>query len=845
MTSHGAAILPRRFTASLLCLLILVAVLPGAALQAQEPQRPFGTAVEQWTRAFDAITREIERGEISQGRAADLKRTLTDIDAEAAAIKKSAQATLAPLEVQLESLGPAPTEEEPAETPDIAKQRQKLLDDIADYQARIKQVDLTSTRVNELVLRINELTLERTIAELFEPFPIPLAPSTIAVAVPDLFRVLTSLSKAPGEWWQSLTEEQQGNLIYRIALFLAPALLLAWFLRRALLRFFGHDPAIQHPTYTRRLTGGIAEGLAYGIVPAFILATIFVRTQSDSSLITGLFGTMVVVGCAAAIIFILAWALPRAVLAPGLPAWRLLPFSAEHARIIDRRIIYLAAVFSIDVFLVESSRSLNPAPELASLYTLVFCSLEAVGILLLIQGRLWVWEKEEGAAEAEAAPRKRLRGFRFWATLRRIVGLIAIGAVVSAAFGYVNLSGDLIGNLLVSGMAIGALFLFRGFLREVVGMGLRSRFMQVQLALPHKARLRYKFWLRALLDAAMYLGGLVLLLMIWGVPGDDIYAWARGILQEFTIGNVTISLGDILIGILIFIAAMAVTRALQRTLTENVFPQTNLDAGVQNSLSSGFGYIGLAIAIMLAISAIGLDLSNIALIAGALSVGIGFGLQAIVNNFVSGIILLVERPIKVGDWILVGGHEGTVKRINVRATEIETFQRASIIVPNSELIAGAVTNWTHKDSYGRVEVPVGVAYGSDVQQVMAILKQCLQDHDDILAWPEPYVLFRNFGESSLDFEGRGFIADVGHRISVLSDLNIEVEQALREAGIEIPFPQRDLHIRSASGLELAARQREAAKGSSEKKTAGRPKSKKTRPPQEIEDNASPGADADD
>ncbi len=813
----GTIILSRRFLAGLLCLLSLLAAPAAAQAPQAQPQRPFAVAVEQWARTLDATMREIDQGQIFPAHAADLKQRLAEIDAEAKAVKKNAQAALAPLEEQLQSLGPEPAEGEPPEAAEIVEQRTKFKADIADYQARVQRADLAMTRVKELTLKINELTLERTIAELFVSFPLPFAPGTAATAGPDFFRILANLGTAPADWWRSLSPDQQGTVLYRVALFLVPALLLAWFLRRALLRYFGRDPAIESPTYTRRLTGAVAEGLAHGIVPSFILAAIFLRAQSDTTLISGLFADVVVVGCAAAIMFILAWALPRAVLAPGLPAWRLIPFTAENARTIDRRIIYVAAVFAIDVFVANTGGKMAPTAELVSLYTFVLSTMEAVGILLLTQSRLWVWEqKETEVAEAERAPQKRAGGFGFWSTLRRIAALLALGAVLSAAIGYATLSGTLIENLIVSGMAIGALFLLRGFLRELTGVALRSRFMQVQLALPHKSRQRYKFWLRALLDVVIYLGGAVVVLMIWGVPGEDIYASSRGVLQEFSIGNVTISLGDILVAILVFIAAVTVTRAIQRALTERVFPQTNLDVGIQNSLSSGFGYVGLAIAIMLAISAIGLDLSNIALIAGALSVGIGFGLQAIINNFVSGLILLIERPIKVGDWIIAGGHEGTVKRINVRATEIETFQRAAIIIPNSELITGAVTNWTHRDRFGRVEVPVGVAYGSDVEKVMEILKKCMQDHEAILPWPEPFVVFLRFGESSLDFEARGYIGDVERRIRVLSELNTAVERALREADIEIPFPQRDLHIRSATPLEFAQRQGAAAAASKAK-----------------------------
>ncbi|MFQ5773461.1 MAG: mechanosensitive ion channel domain-containing protein [Kiloniellaceae bacterium] len=794
--------------AGVLCLLAVLSLVPDGAVRAQKPQRPFGTVVAEWNRTLDRAAQELANPDLSAARAKTLKENLSAVEAEARAIKQNAQSAVDPLRVQLEALGPPPAEGEQPELAEIAEQRRKIEEDVASYQARIKQADLAITRAKELGEQIAARTLERSIELLFRSYPLPVAPGTIATAVPDSVKILTLLARSPLDWWWSLTPDQRERVVlYRIAVIVILAFAIGWGLRRALLRWFGRDPAIQRPTYARRLSGAIGEGVAYGIVPALILAGFLFRALSDASIVSGLFAHVIATFCGVMIMFTLAWALPRAVLAPELPAWRLVPIAPHNARAISRRVTYLAGVFAIDLFLVVSSRGLVISDELISLYTLLTNTLEAAGILALIQGDLWAWEDEEpGAAEEEAGARR--GGWNIWTTLRRATGLVAVAVVLTALAGYANLSRYLTESLVISGMAVGILFLLRGLGRELIGVALRSTLLQVRLAVPHKTRTRYKFWLRAVLDLVINVGGVILVLVIWGVPPRDILAWSAGVLKGFKIGSVTISLTDIFIAILVFLAAMAVTRAAQRLLTERVFPQTDLDPGVRHSLSAGLGYLGLALAAVLAVSAVGLDLSNIALIAGALSVGIGFGLQNVVNNFVSGLILLIERPIKVGDWIVVGAHEGTVKRINVRATEIETFQRASVIVPNSELIAGAVTNWTHKDRYGRIEVPVGVAYGSDVERVMAILNECLKANKGILAWPEPYVLFRGFGESSLDFEARGYLGNIELRNLVISDLCVAIERALREAGIEIPFPQRDLHIKTVDGLDQAVRRRE-------------------------------------
>ena len=223
-----------------------------------------------------------------------------------------------------------------------------------------------------------------------------------------------------------------------------------------------------------------------------------------------------------------------------------------------------------------------------------------------------------------------------------------------------------------------------------------------------------------------------------------------------------------------------------------------MERGSREALVTVTGYSGVLVGILVALGVAGIEFTNIAIIAGALSVGIGFGLQNIVNNFVSGLILLIERPVKTGDWIVVGGTEGYVKRIRIRSTQIQTFDRADVIVPNSELISSQVTNWMLRDTTGRARIPVGAAYGSDTQKVKQVLIKVANEHPEVMTYDpalKPFVLFLGFGESSLDFELRIYIRNIDRRLRVISDINFAIDDAFREAGIEIPFPQRDLHIK--------------------------------------------------
>ena len=193
------------------------------------------------------------------------------------------------------------------------------------------------------------------------------------------------------------------------------------------------------------------------------------------------------------------------------------------------------------------------------------------------------------------------------------------------------------------------------------------------------------------------------------------------------------------------------------------------------------------------------NLTSLALVAGALSVGIGLGLQNVVNNFVSGIILLFERPIKVGDWVIINGEEGRIKQINIRSTEMETFRKSSLIIPNADLLSNTVTNLTHGNNWSRQSVMVGVAYGSDTERVRDILLECAAAHKKVLRKPEPYVIFKDFGPSSLDFELRCYTNDIWSGWTIPSDLRYEINKRFAEEGIEIPFSQLVVH----TGSEVA------------------------------------------
>ena len=274
----------------------------------------------------------------------------------------------------------------------------------------------------------------------------------------------------------------------------------------------------------------------------------------------------------------------------------------------------------------------------------------------------------------------------------------------------------------------------------------------------------------------------------WGVQSQDMFGALRSAYFGFSFGGVTLSLSSLLGAAIVFAVAVFFTRLIQNWLGSRLLPQTRLDAGVRNSVQTICGYIGVIVAAMLAGAQIGLDVQKLALIAGGLSVGIGFGLQTIANNFVSGLILLWERTIRVGDLVVVGSDQGVVRAIKARATEIETFDRGSLIVPNSNFVSGVVKNWVHNDRTGRIIISVNITYESDLDEVRDLMIGAAKAQQQVLAIPAPSVLFAEFGDWSIKFNLICFVDDIEQAERTRSDINFEVLRRLREAGLRIAYP---------------------------------------------------------
>jgi len=267
--------------------------------------------------------------------------------------------------------------------------------------------------------------------------------------------------------------------------------------------------------------------------------------------------------------------------------------------------------------------------------------------------------------------------------------------------------------------------------------------------------------------------------------------------QLFTIGGAAISLSSLVKFFVVMFIALSVSKYLQRLIRSRVLTRFGIEEALQFTIGKFLHYVIVIVGLLIALGVVGIPLTGLMVVASAIGIGMGFGMQNVTSNFVSGVMMLFERPIKIGDRITVGDIVGDVKAINIRSTVVVTPDNIAMIVPNSEFIANRVTNWSYGDRSIRLRIPIGVAYGSDVSLVKDILMDVALKHGEVLKEPGPEVWFVGFGESSLDFELLVWIPEPTHQPKIRSDLNYAIDEAFRQNKIEIPFPQRDIHIRSS------------------------------------------------
>ncbi|GAB4512748.1 MAG: DUF3772 domain-containing protein [Roseibium sp.] len=757
---------------------------------------------------FERTATALEAGNVSPRTLEQLRGQLVDVRNSNASVISRGNLRAGILKEQLNALGPPP-DDGGKEAEEVAARRLELTNALAEANAPVRKASEIHAQAAFLIRQVDNQLRSLQFDRLFERYPSPLLPSSWTASFQDLQQFVQRFRR------DLASELERPSVSMKLNQTLPPAAGLALF---GILFLTVLQPRISRAL--KRFCNRPAEGAKALLLALLYNASFIVLPTIGALALIAVFPILDIypnairtslLGIPAMVLFIIVanW-LGHTLFAPGQSRWRLLDLGDREARLGLRLCQGLGVFIALQV-VVEASRRDNAfGPAAVSVLSVPLIVLAAVllwalaGIIRSREDRSEGTEVTEvdGEEVEEASVKPQESGFLLFLSL--LMKTSAVLAVCVTLAGYVELARVAIIPVIMTIAQLGFGFL----LYHLVLVIFRTATGRSEDEPP-------PIFLSIGLITLLILVFAPLIALSWGARGTDIIEVWRLLSGGVQLGDVRLSLEAFVVLVIVFALGFGITRWLQNLLRVTVLPQTRMDAGARNAVVTGTGYVGLTLAGLIAVSTAGLNLSSLAVVAGALSVGIGFGLQTVVSNFVSGIILLIERPIKEGDWIEVSGQSGYVRKISVRSTRIETFDRHDVIIPNSDLIAGTVKNMTLSSKSGRLILPVGVAYGSDLEKVKSILFDAARAHSTIARYPVPVVLFMGLGDSSLNFELRCYLKDIGNILTTKSDLYLTVYNELGKAGVEIPFPQRDLHFKDIDRLVEALERRGGAAPPSE------------------------------
>ncbi|MCL1627466.1 mechanosensitive ion channel [Roseibaca sp. V10] len=790
--------------------ILLLALLPfGATAQTVEaPAAPSLGSTEigppdysAWNTRANAIEAELEQSDLTVERIESLRSELVAYRTRFQEARNVNAPRIDSLRAQMEALG-APPEDPSNEAPEIAERRAALAAEMATLQAPRAAAQEAFSRADALVRRVDALLRARQADVLLAVEPYPWNPSNWILAATSVIDASSILVQEFSNTVNSQLRMRQlrENLPVIIGLLVFGVFILlrgrAWIERLVLAMrngVIGTRALVNSPKGQRLF--GLVLSFSQVIVPSLAVMALYIAAET-TTLLGERGGALAEAIARLGIVYFVArwiglWLFPSSdnLYSPLL----LSDGQRTQGRVLVNLLGLLVGLYGVALAAIGGDRA--PA---AAVSVIAFPLTVLTAIALFRLGQLFIRHaKANAASEQDTAFKDRAIGLVGRATL-----LISVAAPVLAALGYRNAAEALIGPTIESVALFAVLLLLLRLIEDIYDLATKRRDDAPEPLVP------------ALLGFVLTIASLPLFALIWGVRGTEITEFFGLLLQGFQIGETRIAPSALLVLLVVFAIGYYITRLLQGALGATVLPKTRIDKGGQKAIISGTGYVGIFVAALVAVSTAGIDLSGLAIVAGALSVGIGFGLQTIVSNFISGLILLIERPIAEGDWIEVGPTMGTVRSISVRSTTIETFDRTDVIVPNTDLIAGSVTNWTRYNMTGRIIVPVGVAYGTDTRRVERILQEIGDAQPLALLDPAPSVVFTDFGADALMFELRMVLSDVNLGLSVRTEIRHQIAERFAQEGIEIPFAQRDIWLRNPEVLrpdhrpDLPEKQRE-------------------------------------
>lgn len=756
---------------------LLLAAAPAFALDAGLINRSEQTLAS-YRDDFDGATKQLGGPYVSVDDFGTIKAVFDRVRISSAQQSLELQGALAEVGQQLASLGPPPDGGQ--EDAVLAKTRADLTATRDKLQGLKSQFDVLAINASQSAGQITVQQRDRFFERIFDRNRSILNPSLWVDMGKGSATLSTALASLLTEWWTSVRRNANPLGLLVVPLFLAFFFggyrVLSRELEQWISQFtnLGSEPDDMGRLWTiwRSLLGTVVALLV-------LLGPIHLALESSgylTELVRGEWRSVIVIVASTYFFYKLA----RGIATPGEPGLRIVDLD-------DRAAFRFPILVGVIVFVATLNSTLAGIADglyLGSQYAVGHTARSALMLLVLLSIMLHTLTHQDGLPK----PVNRKLYFS-WAPIFTPIawGLILIG-FGALLLGYLALADYLAHQLVRTGMLVAVLVLLYHLLDSTVAASFDPHssigtFLRRATGFGERTVERIGLILRTIIDLIFIVGGIPALLLVWALNWVDFGGFLNTLTIGFQVGSVTISPAMVLGVLAILVFGYLATRLFNRWLGKRILSETHLNKGVQDSILKTASYAGYVLAIGFALSVAGLNFTNVAIVAGALGVGIGFGLQSIVNNFVSGLIILAERPVRVGDWVSLADGEGLVRRINVRSTEIETFDGCSIIVPNSQLVTGSVRNWTLNDNRGRITVPVSVKPGNDAELILKLLNETARQHAKVLPHPAPSATLSRIGINGLEFDLRVHVADLFDGGRVASDLRLAILDAFARNGV--------------------------------------------------------------
>ncbi len=762
-----------------LCLVLLaLAVVPSGMIHAQsaqgtETQGHLDAEVQKLSERIAATEKKVDVQRPSQAQLVEISTELGPLTSEAQTLVDRLSPRVAAMKARLDELGAKP---EKGESADIAKQRTELEKAFQTNDGLFKSAKLLLIKAQQLSNYSAKRQRALFTTSLFQRSTSILSPPLWFTVARETPGNISDAGRVFHNWLDTFNENLTGGRLVAFWAVILGVVILYWPLTLAARRVMAKESHIEKPGRWRKIlvawwtaisVSGLAIGIMYGVVYVFSFAV------APEPRLAPLFDAMQW----GVIRLALAVGLSRALLAPGRRKWRMVSLDDDTVEKLTRIVVGVAAIVS-GAKIIEAVNGIIYASLEFSVVARGIGALLVAGALVLALFDL----RDDPEAEAGAAPTQHnglfgiVRGL-LWALIVTMTVAVLVGFIPFASF---------LDEQLTLVAAVGTiLFLLVRLVDESSAAGFQptsrlGRNLIYTVGLRRETLEQLPVLISGFARLALFVVAAIVVIAPWGMQSSDLAGNLGALFFGFKVGDVTISIAGIVVAIVTFLLVLAATRAIQNWLEDRYLPTTRLDSGLRNSIKTSLGYIGFIIAVAIAAANLGVDFQKLAIVAGALSVGIGFGLQSIVNNFVSGLILLWERAVRVGDWVVVGSDQGYVRKINVRSTEIETFDRAAVIVPNSNLVSGVVKNLMRTDRVGRLTIELTVHASADPEKVREVLLDITRDNEDVVSLPSPQVRFTSLTGAAMTFDLFCYVSDVESMARTKSDLYFEICRQFRQ-----------------------------------------------------------------